>query len=201
MPETRNQIAERRREEILDAALRVFSSKGFNQATNQDIARAAGFSSPGLIYHYFKDQQDLLQHLLQRLNPALDALLATSSFQTLSLREGLCSLAEGFERLNQDEKSAATLRIVLSEALLGSETAARVFAAGPGRFLAALAPWLLQHIEKNQLRREPKEVLARQFLAPFFMATMFHVIFQTKDHLEPGWAQRHVDLFLRGAAL
>ncbi|NIW45213.1 MAG: TetR family transcriptional regulator, partial [Gammaproteobacteria bacterium] len=51
---TRQQIFETRREEIIDAALRVFSEKGFNAATNKDIAKAAGIRSPGLIYHYFE---------------------------------------------------------------------------------------------------------------------------------------------------
>lgn len=51
-----------RQKQILDAAARVFSEKGFAHATIRDIARAAGVSD-GTIYLYFKNKQDLLVHL------------------------------------------------------------------------------------------------------------------------------------------
>ena len=53
-----------RRTQILEAALEVFSTKGFHKATNKDIASAAGGMSPGLIYHYFKDKEDLFISLV-----------------------------------------------------------------------------------------------------------------------------------------
>lgn len=53
-----------RREKIVQAALRVFSQKGFDRATNQDIADEAGIT-PGLIYHYFKSKQDLLKAAIE----------------------------------------------------------------------------------------------------------------------------------------
>ncbi len=49
-----------RREKIVQAAMAVFARKGFDRATNKDIAREAGIT-PGLIYHYFKSKQDLLR--------------------------------------------------------------------------------------------------------------------------------------------
>ena len=60
MSEAENNEQVDRRRQILDAALEVFGTKGFYQATNKDIAEAAGGISPGLIYWYFKDKQDLL---------------------------------------------------------------------------------------------------------------------------------------------
>ena len=42
-----------RRQQIIDGALAVFAEKGFDKATNQEIAAAAGISSADLIYHYF----------------------------------------------------------------------------------------------------------------------------------------------------
>ena len=54
-----------RRQQILEAALKVFSTKGYHKATNKDIAEAAGGISPGLIYWYFKDKQDVFLSLLR----------------------------------------------------------------------------------------------------------------------------------------
>jgi AcrR family transcriptional regulator len=47
MPRT-PKVVEDRREQIIDAAMRVFAQKGFSGATNKDIAHEAGIT-PGLI--------------------------------------------------------------------------------------------------------------------------------------------------------
>lgn len=55
---------ENRREQIIDAAMRVFVRKGYTRATNKDVACEAGITT-GLIYYYFKNQEDLLQAVLE----------------------------------------------------------------------------------------------------------------------------------------
>ena len=59
MPVRRRELAEWRRERILDAALQVFGSKGFDAATTRDLAAGAGVTS-GLLYHYFANKEALL---------------------------------------------------------------------------------------------------------------------------------------------
>jgi AcrR family transcriptional regulator len=61
------QLAAARRTQILDAATRVFASKGFNRATIRDVAQDAGVAD-GTIYNYFANKTDLLFSLLDRLN-------------------------------------------------------------------------------------------------------------------------------------
>src|SRR5215472_2023489 len=61
------QLAAARRRQILDAATRVFASKGFNRATIRDVAQDAGVAD-GTIYNYFGNKTDLLFGLLDRLN-------------------------------------------------------------------------------------------------------------------------------------
>jgi AcrR family transcriptional regulator len=63
----REQLATARRTQILDAATRVFASKGFNRATIRDVAQDAGVAD-GTIYNYFANKTDLLFGLLDRLN-------------------------------------------------------------------------------------------------------------------------------------
>ena len=63
----RAQLAAARRTQILDAATRVFASKGFNRATIRDVAQDAGVAD-GTIYNYFSNKTDLLFGLLDRLN-------------------------------------------------------------------------------------------------------------------------------------
>jgi len=50
---------------ILDAALRVFSEKGFHEARLEDIAAEAGFSKAAL-YTYYKDKETIFLSLANR---------------------------------------------------------------------------------------------------------------------------------------
>lgn len=58
MPRRRREVAEWRREKVLDAALLVFGAKGLDAASMKDIAAAAGVT-PGLLYHYFDSKEAL----------------------------------------------------------------------------------------------------------------------------------------------
>ncbi len=55
----RRQHAEERREQILEAALRIFSEKGYAGASIRDIAREVGVTE-GLLYHYFESKEQLM---------------------------------------------------------------------------------------------------------------------------------------------
>ncbi len=73
--ERKERERERRRQQIIVAAKRVFSEKGFNKATMEDIAKEAELS-PGTIYLYFKNKDELYASLslriLQYLNIRLE---------------------------------------------------------------------------------------------------------------------------------
>ena len=66
---------ERRRQQIIVAAKRVFSEKGYSKSTMEDIAREAELS-PGTLYLYFKNKDELYASLslriLQYLNIRLE---------------------------------------------------------------------------------------------------------------------------------
>ena len=55
---SRRQQAEGRREQILDAAVALFSEKGIDGTSVRDIARAVGVTE-GLLYHYFEGKDAL----------------------------------------------------------------------------------------------------------------------------------------------
>jgi AcrR family transcriptional regulator len=61
------------RDRILNAAESVFSKKGFDGARVDEIAAAAGLNK-ALIYYYFKDKQDLLLEIVNRLIKEIVAL-------------------------------------------------------------------------------------------------------------------------------
>lgn len=61
---TRQTRAERRRDQILEAAYRVFGEKGYHQSGIADIAAVLGIGH-GTFYRYFKNKRDIFQHVVQ----------------------------------------------------------------------------------------------------------------------------------------
>jgi len=64
MPTTqrRKRAIARTREDILEAAARAFTKRGFQSATMRDIAKEAGYTAASL-YTYFKSKQEILAGL------------------------------------------------------------------------------------------------------------------------------------------
>ncbi|MFL5942686.1 MAG: TetR/AcrR family transcriptional regulator [Gaiellaceae bacterium] len=60
MVETKPAAAEDKRRQLLDAAVRVFARKGYHASRVGDIAEEAGVAH-GLLYHYFKSKDDVLE--------------------------------------------------------------------------------------------------------------------------------------------
>ncbi|MFN0148102.1 MAG: TetR/AcrR family transcriptional regulator [Dehalococcoidia bacterium] len=62
-------IAEIRRRQIVDAAIRVMAEKGWNDTSIDEITREAGVSR-GLVSYHFRDKADLLSSMLARCSGA-----------------------------------------------------------------------------------------------------------------------------------
>ncbi|UCF93207.1 MAG: TetR/AcrR family transcriptional regulator [Desulfobacterales bacterium] len=75
--ERKKREKERRRQQIIVAAKKIFSEKGFTKSTMEDIAQEAELS-PGTLYLYFKNKDELYASLslriLQYLNIRLEDL-------------------------------------------------------------------------------------------------------------------------------
>ena len=59
----REEKSERSRRQVLDAALRLFSTQGYRATSVRDIAEAAGVST-GNLYHHFPDKEAIFKTLL-----------------------------------------------------------------------------------------------------------------------------------------
>jgi AcrR family transcriptional regulator len=62
---TARKSQEERREEILDAALQSFATRGFHGASTEEIARAAGISQP-YVFRLFGTKQELFKAVVSR---------------------------------------------------------------------------------------------------------------------------------------
>src|SRR5918992_10076 len=84
-----------RREDIVQASLKLFAEKGFHGTSMRDIARAADITE-GLIYHYFTNKRDLFTAIIEEHSflPLLRSLPDLAA--QLDLRALLIVLARGF---------------------------------------------------------------------------------------------------------
>src|SRR4030042_5498300 len=60
----KERIIKERGQQIFDAAVKVFSKKGFDQATIPDVAQEAGVAV-GTIYNYYQSKHDLLLAIIK----------------------------------------------------------------------------------------------------------------------------------------
>jgi AcrR family transcriptional regulator len=116
------QLVAARRTQILDAATRVFASKGFNRATIRDVAQAAGVAD-GTIYNYFANKTDLLFGLLDRLNDTERRPASLAQVEDASIPEFFRAYLR--ERVDALWSNADLFRAVLPELLANPELRAR----------------------------------------------------------------------------
>jgi AcrR family transcriptional regulator len=87
-------LVERRRRQIVDAAVELFIEKGFHKTTTRQIASAAGFSI-GSLYEYVKSKEDILylvcdaihEEMIRSVTEALEKTTGTRNILGKVIRE------------------------------------------------------------------------------------------------------------------
>jgi TetR/AcrR family fatty acid metabolism transcriptional regulator len=112
-------LAHARRNQILDAATRVFASKGFHPTTIKDVAREAGLAD-GTIYIYFDNKPALLLGIMDRLRTAAIQDVDTASLAAMDLPQFIRTYIQ--HPLTVFESSNFELfKVVVSEMLVNQE--------------------------------------------------------------------------------
>lgn len=201
MPPRDEHEYENRRQQIIDGALDVFASKGFERATNKDIAEAAGIGSAGLIYHYFKDKSDLLRQVIEQRAPVLKLLNETEAMMDLPPREALKIFASAFVKTINNQAAIGLVKIMFGEAIRRPMVADAINAIGPGRGFGFLHAYFEQQMAGGHLRRVDPGVAVRCFIGPLLAFVVMREVFRQPDSrsLTPEtMVETAIDIFLRG---
>ncbi len=140
------------RQRLLDAAVTVFSQRGYARATTRDIARAAGVAE-GTIYRHFSDKQELFREALMTRSPevAEGALrlpeLAGQGTVPDNLRQFI-TVIEDIERTIAPLQASVWSDEELAKMLAASMDAVRV----PAQVLRPLAAYLAAEKELGRIR-------------------------------------------------
>lgn len=107
-------LPQRRRSQILDAALACFRERGFRQTTIEEICAEAGIS-PGALYRYFGSKADLIAAIALEARAEADAILDALG-EADGLVAGLAELARAFFRAFDADGDAGLLADIWAEA-------------------------------------------------------------------------------------
>jgi AcrR family transcriptional regulator len=176
MPKRKQAVFDERRQQIIDGALKVFSRKGFTQATNKDVAEAAGINSPGLIYHYFANKEDLLRAVVEQHAPPLQWVARADALMALPPEEALTQLGRSYLRLIEDPQFGAFIRVLLGEAIRSPRFAQLFAEIGPLRVMQLLAEYLRRKMDEGLLRQAEPSVAARCFMGPLVTYLMTRAV-------------------------
>ncbi len=204
MPPRDKQDFKERRQQLLDGALQVFATKGFDKATNKEITAAAGIGSPGLIYHYFKDKSDLFRQVLEQNLPVLQLLTHGEELMTKPPCDVLTIFGHVFLREVENPRSVALMKLLLGESFRQPEVAELFNSIGPSRTFAFLSRYLARQMSTGVLKPMDPGAATRCFIGSLLGYIFMREVFPQPDaqRLSPEvMVKTAVEVFLQGMQL
>ncbi|NPV52955.1 MAG: TetR/AcrR family transcriptional regulator [Firmicutes bacterium] len=167
-----------KRERILDAAQRVFSEKGFHNATVEEIAELASIGK-GTVYLYFKSKVEILVSLIESRIEEIKALILQESLKSATLREKVRNIiAIQFDFYSHYKDF---LRVFLSEiGEIRGKLGGRLAEARAG--LVELIEGILKaEIEKGKLRSLAPRIIARALMGATNVVAFEWLVKENRD--------------------
>ena len=182
-PAQRAALGAERREQILEAAVRLWTGHGFEATTLDAIAREAGIAK-GTVYLYFATKEDLVAAAVERFSLLPDVAAFGSELADLPVREAVPRLAELlWTRLRG---SAPLIGLLLRELVLRPAEARSFVSSVVLPVNGAFAAWLEGRVRAGELRAVDTFVAARAFVGML-------MIFVWTQHVLGGEAVRPID--------
>lgn len=154
----RKQIALKRREQILKAALDVFAQKGYTAATLPEIAKSAGIV-PGTIYVYYTNKRELFIAVIENLifTPLVGV------FERESQNTFPATMNESLQKRLQILQSDLLTKIIalIGEIQRDPELRTLFLTKVLQPFLARMEEINRSRIESSELRRMDPAIIAR----------------------------------------
>ncbi len=186
------------REKIMDAALVLFSKKGYIGATTREIAGNAGVAEVTLFRH-FSSKERLFEEVINTYSflPALKGLLPT--LKNMDYTDALTELAGRFlERLSERKE---LIRIMHAEIHIYPAKVKEIYHNFIDELFRTLASYFRELQLKKVLRDFSPEIGAGAFLGMFFSYFNSKELLLRKDIAAPDSAaviNEFVNIFTRG---
>ncbi len=175
-------VVEDRRDQIIDAAMRVFAQKGFTRATNKEIAREAGIT-PGLIYYYFDSKEALLKAIIETRSPV--QLISSLPPQTLELPPEIFLRMMALRVLSivESENFIRLIRMLLPE-ILHNPGMASIAVPFFQRVFEFVGTYFEAQMKKGALRGTDSSLIAQVMIGTFMAFVLRRQILQDQLALQ-----------------
>jgi AcrR family transcriptional regulator len=193
----RSMPPEERRSAILAAALEEFTTRGYEGARLDDVAKRAGIAK-GTIYLYFADKQALFQDLVRSMvHPVLGTLekMRGADIPARMLIEGL---TQTFVRELYGTRRRDIVRLILSEGPRFPAIAEFYYHEVIERVLGIVRPILARAAERGEIPPALAQ-FPQLIIAPGLVGIMWHGLFDKFEPLDVAAMMRaHVDILFAG---
>jgi AcrR family transcriptional regulator len=171
-----------RRDAILSAALDEFSSRGFEAARLDDVARRAGVAK-GTIYLYFRDKESLFQELIRSMLTPLVGTIEALGEADVPLPVLADQIVELFVREVYETRRKDVIRLMISEGRRFPKLAEFYYREVLSRIIAAVRSLLRRAAARGEI---PESLVGfpQIVAAPGLVAIVWNGLFERFEPLD-----------------
>ena len=187
-------------QDVLEAAHELFMAKGYEAASMDAVAKAAGVSK-ATVYAHFKSKNELFAAIVTRICGQLTREIKAVIEAGLPLRQSLLGIGARFLEVLADPKRVRMFRMVMGEVDQFPELGRVFFRSGPMVMQESLASYLEQAAAAGELAIPDAGLAARQFLslvkADLHLRCLFEIGLVIPTSERDRQVTAAVDLFLK----
>ena len=152
-----------KRQQILNGARRMFLEHGFEAASMQDVARAAGVSK-GTLYVYFDSKEAMFEALVLRECSRLQDTVRRIASGSGDIRDELMAIARQMLAALLQPEVLAAMRMMIGAGEKFPDLARGIYEAGPMRSVHTLADYLCRRARQGDVDIHDCDAAAAEFL-------------------------------------
>ncbi|MCO1600568.1 TetR/AcrR family transcriptional regulator [Desulfosporosinus nitroreducens] len=190
----RKKTAEERRQDILEAALNIFTEKGYNGSTTAEIARAAGVAE-GTIFRHFATKKELLIAVLSP--KILEGIISLDKKHKDPVEFFRCFMKNRLELIKEND---ALVRFMFAEAQYHDEVREALSKGILGQGINIVQPWFEKGVKQGVFKPVPFPSVMRTFMGMVLFYGVFNHVFpglSPKNTIEEATDQM-LEIFLHG---
>lgn len=175
----RPDTGEDRRIQIIEAALSIFSQKGFTKATNKEIAEEAGVTA-GLIYHHFDNKDALLKEVINTYSPLQWMEKLPEKVWNLPLDAFLRFILVRVFQTVEDKRYIQLIRVVFSESIYNPSVA-----TAENSMFQNVTKLLAKYMEKQKNQEELHQELNTELIAQLIIGMVMGFVLRRHLFCDP----------------
>jgi AcrR family transcriptional regulator len=180
---------EQRRQEILEAALRCFSKKGYDMTKMEDIVKEAGLTKGG-IYWYFNSKREIFLALFDR--HTMDDAIKWAELIKINAKAGNLLLDASSKSLKEHIDTSWFIPLIqemIAESFRDELLREKIYSMFNNEVIYLLIPLLLAGKEVNEDERDKAKNIATAVMAMGYGLAVFYHLSGKKIPFEKIWQE------------